>query len=73
MQLLDQMDLSEEEQREKRIKDGKKGRSKAAPKKQQRGKKAGSKAAVKKEKSDTEGICYSSTAECFLWHSYGND
>jgi len=54
LDLLDQMDLSEEEQREKRIKDGKKGRSKAAPKKQQRGKKAGSKAAVKKEKSDTE-------------------
>lgn len=69
MQVLDQMDLDEERQREKRIKEGKKGGSKAGPKNQRK------KAAVKKEKIDTEGICYSysSTAESFLWHSYGND
>jgi len=67
MQVLDEMDLDEEREREKRIKEGKKGGSKAAPKRQRK------KAAVKKEKSDTEGICYSSTAASFLWHSYGND
>lgn len=51
MQVLDQMDLAEEVQREKRIKEGKKGGSKAAPKKQPK------KAAPIKLESSTEGIC----------------
>jgi DNA topoisomerase II len=51
IEVLDQMDLAEEVQREKRIKEGKKGGSKAAPKKQPK------KAAPIKLESSTEGIC----------------
>jgi hypothetical protein len=65
MQVLDQMDLAEELQREKRINAGKKGGSKAAPKKPRK------KAASKKLDSDTEGACYSSYCRTFpvsfLW------
>lgn len=66
MQVLDDMDREEEEQREKRIQEGKNGGSKPPTKRNK-------KAAVKKEKSHTQGICYSSTAESSLWHSCGNN